>query len=212
MQEGKSDSDIVDYMVARYGNFVTYDPPLTPLTMLLWVVPAAAIAMGGWAIVARSRRRVRPGQETFSDGRAPEDKSAGPWIFIPGAVLALAVGAVSYSQTGHYQQVQRWQQAVAQTPALLARVQDPKAQPLDEDELRRLASGYARRCGKIRTLLLRTGLCSGVSAGSWTTPLWRLRPMLALTRWLRITIVRHLAMRRRCCGYLTRGAMRWCAN
>ena len=48
MQEGKSDSDIVDYMVARYGNFVTYDPPLTPLTMLLWVVPAAAIAMGGW--------------------------------------------------------------------------------------------------------------------------------------------------------------------
>lgn len=141
MQEGKSDSDIVDYMVARYGNFVTYDPPLTPLTMLLWVVPAAAIAMGGWAIVARSSRRVRPGQETFSDGRAPEDKSAGPWIFIPGAALALAVGAVSYSQTGHYQQVQRWQQAVAQTPALLARVQDPKAQPLDEDELRRLALG-----------------------------------------------------------------------
>ncbi len=39
MQEGKSDSDIVDYMVARYGNFVTYDPPLTPLTILLWVVP-----------------------------------------------------------------------------------------------------------------------------------------------------------------------------
>ena len=91
--------------------------------------------------MARSSRRVRPGQETFSDGRAPEDKSAGPWIFIPGAVLALAVGAVSYSQTGHYQQVQRWQQAVAQTPALLARVQDPKAQPLDEDELRRLALG-----------------------------------------------------------------------
>ncbi|STW79740.1 cytochrome c heme lyase subunit CcmL / Cytochrome c heme lyase subunit CcmH [Klebsiella michiganensis] len=107
----------------------------------------------------------QPGQETFSDGRAPEDKSAGPWIFIPGAVLALAVGAVSYSQTGHYQQVQRWQQAVAQTPALLARVQDPKAQPLDEDELRRLALGYARRCGKIRTLLLRIGLCSGVSQG-----------------------------------------------
>ena len=51
MQEGKSDSDIVDYMVARYGNFVTYDPPLTPLTMLLWVVPAAAIAMGGWILL-----------------------------------------------------------------------------------------------------------------------------------------------------------------
>ena len=39
MQEGKSQKEIVDYMVARYGNFVTYDPPLTPLTVLLWVMP-----------------------------------------------------------------------------------------------------------------------------------------------------------------------------
>ncbi len=31
MQEGKSRQEIIDYMVARYGNFVTYDPPLTPL-------------------------------------------------------------------------------------------------------------------------------------------------------------------------------------
>lgn len=37
MQEGKSRQEIIDYMVARYGNFVTYDPPLTPLTVLLWV-------------------------------------------------------------------------------------------------------------------------------------------------------------------------------
>ncbi|EAZ3043875.1 cytochrome c-type biogenesis protein CcmH, partial [Salmonella enterica] len=39
MQEGKSRQEIIDYMVARYGNFVTYDPPLTPLTVLLWVLP-----------------------------------------------------------------------------------------------------------------------------------------------------------------------------
>ncbi|EBG7384459.1 cytochrome c-type biogenesis protein CcmH, partial [Salmonella enterica subsp. enterica serovar Braenderup] len=43
MQEGKSRQEIIDYMVARYGNFVTYDPPLTPLTVLLWVLPLAAI-------------------------------------------------------------------------------------------------------------------------------------------------------------------------
>ncbi|KAB1461866.1 tetratricopeptide repeat protein, partial [Salmonella enterica subsp. enterica serovar Schwarzengrund] len=42
MQEGKSRQEIIDYMVARYGNFVTYDPPLTPLTVLLWVLPLAA--------------------------------------------------------------------------------------------------------------------------------------------------------------------------
>ena len=74
-------------MVARYGNFVTYDPPLTPLTILLWVLPATAIAIGGWAIVARSRRRVRIGLEAFSAGRAPESKPAGPWVYIPGAVI-----------------------------------------------------------------------------------------------------------------------------
>lgn len=53
MQEGKSRQEIIDYMVARYGNFVTYDPPLTPLTVLLWVLPLAAIVAGGWIIVAR---------------------------------------------------------------------------------------------------------------------------------------------------------------
>ncbi|WP_232807696.1 cytochrome c-type biogenesis protein, partial [Salmonella enterica] len=50
MQEGKSRQEIIDYMVARYGNFVTYDPPLTPLTVLLWVLPLAAIVAGGWII------------------------------------------------------------------------------------------------------------------------------------------------------------------
>lgn len=212
MQEGKSDSDIVDYMVARYGNFVTYDPPLTPLTMLLWVVPAAAIAMGGWAIVARSRRRVRPGQETFSDGRAPEDKSAGPWIFIPGAALALAVGAVSYGQTGHFSRCNAGSRRWLRRRLCWRGCRIQRRSRLMKTSCGVWPLGYARRCGKIRTLLLRTGLCSGVSAGSWTTQLWRRRPMLALTRWPRRTIARHLAMQRRCCGYLTRGAVRWCAS
>ncbi len=63
MQEGKSRQEIIDYMVARYGNFVTYDPPLTPLTVLLWVLPLATIVAGGWIIVARTRRRVRIRQD-----------------------------------------------------------------------------------------------------------------------------------------------------
>ena len=51
MQEGKSKKEIVDYMVARYGNFVTYDPPLTPLTVLLWVLPVLALAVGSYTPV-----------------------------------------------------------------------------------------------------------------------------------------------------------------
>ncbi|WP_232806203.1 cytochrome c-type biogenesis protein, partial [Salmonella enterica] len=57
MQEGKSRQEIIDYMVARYGNFVTYDPPLTPLTVLLWVLPLAAIVAGGWITVSYTHLR-----------------------------------------------------------------------------------------------------------------------------------------------------------
>ncbi|MCY4972248.1 cytochrome c-type biogenesis protein CcmH, partial [Salmonella enterica subsp. enterica serovar 1,4,[5],12:i:-] len=64
MQEGKSRQEIIDYMVARYGNFVTYDPPLT---VLLWVLPLATIVAGGWIIVARTRRRVRIRQDVLAD-------------------------------------------------------------------------------------------------------------------------------------------------
>ncbi|ENZ2979083.1 putative transporter [Salmonella enterica] len=41
MQEGKSRQEIIDYMVARYGNFVTYDPPLTPLPVVLGIFSGA---------------------------------------------------------------------------------------------------------------------------------------------------------------------------
>lgn len=121
MQEGKSRQEIIDYMVARYGNFVTYDPPLTPLTVLLWVLPLAAIVAGGWIIVARTRRRVRIRQDVLADAIPASGPRAGVGVYLPGVVVALVVAAISYSQTGSYQQVRVWQQATAQTPGLLAR-------------------------------------------------------------------------------------------
>ncbi|ROP59379.1 cytochrome c-type biogenesis protein CcmH [Enterobacter sp. BIGb0383] len=145
MQEGKSQKEIVDYMVIRYGNFVTYDPPLTPLTVLLWVVPIVAMGLGGWIIFARSRRRVRLKPDVFSEAIPQDGKRAGWWLFAPGAVIALVVGAVSYYQTGHYQQVKVWQQATAQAPALLERALDPKAESLNEEEMTRLALGLRTR-------------------------------------------------------------------
>ncbi|EFZ9388420.1 cytochrome c-type biogenesis protein CcmH [Salmonella enterica subsp. enterica serovar Montevideo] len=121
MQEGKSRQEIIDYMVARYGHFVTYDPPLTPLTVLLWVLPLAAIVAGGWIIVARTRRRVRLRREPLPADTPVCGARAGWGVYVPGAVIALVVAAISYSQTGSYQQVRAWQQATAQTPGLLAR-------------------------------------------------------------------------------------------
>ena len=39
LQEGKKRSEVVDYMIQRYGNFVTYDPPMTTSTIVLWIAP-----------------------------------------------------------------------------------------------------------------------------------------------------------------------------
>ncbi|HAB74220.1 MULTISPECIES: cytochrome c-type biogenesis protein CcmH [Pantoea] len=57
MKQGQSRQQIIDYMVARYGNFVTYEPPVTPSTLILWVGPALFAVLGGLVIVLRSRQR-----------------------------------------------------------------------------------------------------------------------------------------------------------
>ncbi|WP_301099136.1 cytochrome c-type biogenesis protein [Otariodibacter sp.] len=55
LKQGKSKSDVVDYMVERYGNFVTYDPPLTPATIFLWLIPVLLLILG-FGIIFKSKR------------------------------------------------------------------------------------------------------------------------------------------------------------
>jgi cytochrome c-type biogenesis protein CcmH len=57
---GRSDDDIRAFLVARYGDFVLYQPPLKPVTWLLWIGPFALLALGAivwWSVL---RRRARP--------------------------------------------------------------------------------------------------------------------------------------------------------
>lgn len=84
-------------------------------------------------------------QEEFPDDVIPNGKRGGFGLFVPGIVVALMIGAVSYYQTGSYKQVQVWQQATAQAPALLERALDPKAEPLNEEDMARLALGLRTR-------------------------------------------------------------------
>jgi cytochrome c-type biogenesis protein CcmH len=58
MQQGQSKDQIIAYMVARYGHFVSYEPPLTAGTLLLWLVPGLFVIAGVALLVARTRRRV----------------------------------------------------------------------------------------------------------------------------------------------------------
>lgn len=60
MQQGKTKGQIVDYMVARYGHFVSYEPPLTAGTVLLWLGPGLFVLAGAGVIIARARRRDIP--------------------------------------------------------------------------------------------------------------------------------------------------------
>lgn len=57
-QQGDSKQQIIDYMVARYGNFVTYEPPVTVATLILWVGPALFVLIGAVIVVLRARRRL----------------------------------------------------------------------------------------------------------------------------------------------------------
>ena len=64
-QGGKSDDDIRAYLVARYGDFVLYKPPVKPVTYLLWFGPFLLLAagLGVWLVVLRRRARM-PADET----------------------------------------------------------------------------------------------------------------------------------------------------
>ena len=54
---GDSDGQVIDFLVARYGEFVLLKPRLSMHTLLLWLAPFAAVILGGWTLVAFLRRR-----------------------------------------------------------------------------------------------------------------------------------------------------------
>jgi len=61
---GDRDAQVMDFLVARYGEFVLLKPRLKPHTLLLWLLPPLALAGGGLALWAHHRRRNRvAGQE-----------------------------------------------------------------------------------------------------------------------------------------------------
>jgi cytochrome c-type biogenesis protein CcmH len=57
LREGKSDSEIVDFMVQRYGDFVLYRPPLKATTLLLWGGPPLLLLIGAVVLIRNLRER-----------------------------------------------------------------------------------------------------------------------------------------------------------
>lgn len=55
--EGKSDQEIIDFLVQRYGNFVLYNPPLTSSTALIWFGPFVLFLLAAGFLVYTLRKR-----------------------------------------------------------------------------------------------------------------------------------------------------------
>jgi cytochrome c-type biogenesis protein CcmH len=58
MVEGKTNDEIADFLVTRYGDFVLYRPRMTGKTLALWIAPFVLILFGGVALVRVVRRRM----------------------------------------------------------------------------------------------------------------------------------------------------------
>jgi len=60
--QGKDSQFIVDYMVARYGDFILYRPPLKPITILLWTGPLLILLLSLWVAyrIIRGRAGIAP--------------------------------------------------------------------------------------------------------------------------------------------------------
>ena len=69
---GKSDQEIIEFLVARYGDYVLYDPPFKATTVLLWVGPFVVLAGGLVGLIVFLRRR---GRATSSSNRDEEPVS-----------------------------------------------------------------------------------------------------------------------------------------
>ena len=72
LQQGQSEQQILDFMTARYGDFVLYRPPVKSTTLLLWYGPPT-MAVLGIVILLWVRRRSRMPAENFDpDQEEPE--------------------------------------------------------------------------------------------------------------------------------------------
>ena len=61
MRAGKSDQEIVDYLVARYGDFVRYRPPVNNATAILWFGPFLLLLIGGFVLYRVLKKQAREG-------------------------------------------------------------------------------------------------------------------------------------------------------
>jgi len=76
MTKGMSDQEIKDYLVARYGDFVLYEPPVKSYTLLLWFGPFALLLVGLALLLVQLRKRRSAMPEVALSSEAQQRASA----------------------------------------------------------------------------------------------------------------------------------------
>ncbi|MGQ4276388.1 cytochrome c-type biogenesis protein [Pseudidiomarina sp. E22-M8] len=70
IKSGATKQEVIDFMVARYGDFVHYQPPMTIATSILWWGPFAVLMIGGIVVLVRVRT-----QRSSEVELSPEDRT-----------------------------------------------------------------------------------------------------------------------------------------
>jgi cytochrome c-type biogenesis protein CcmH len=71
VQDGKSDAEIIEFLVARYGDFVLYNPPVKPANYLIWFGPFVLLLVAGVLLL----RAVRRQKATPAASITPEERA-----------------------------------------------------------------------------------------------------------------------------------------
>lgn len=72
IKSGKSDAEIKEFLVSRYGDFVLYKPPVKPTTWLLWFGPLLLLLGAFWLLI----KTIRNSQNTANASVLDDDKRA----------------------------------------------------------------------------------------------------------------------------------------
>lgn len=72
---GDSNSQVLDFLVARYGEFVLLKPRFERQTMLLWLLAPLLLAGGGFALWRQTRRRAQNGTDVTTPPLTPEEEA-----------------------------------------------------------------------------------------------------------------------------------------
>ncbi len=76
IRAGKSDQEILDYLVARYGDFVLYEPPVKSYTLMLWFGPFVLLLAGAGVLFYQVSRRRKTVPEANLSAEAQQRAAA----------------------------------------------------------------------------------------------------------------------------------------